>query len=336
MHARSRIIERNAERFQEHEKLLVIGPPVSDDIAYLNPARVITFDYRVFCSLKNSLGCKIQFSLDTSELNGCDSVLIFIPKAKAELDLVLAFVAPVLAKGASIYLVGEKKAGIASAARKLQDYSVDSSKLDSAKHCQLWHATLNTDAEPFLINDWISSYEITVNDISLRIASIPGVFSFCELDEGTELLLEHMFTRLSGRVLDFGCGSGVLGCYTKRLNPSVKLEMVDISLLALKCAEETARINQIDAEVYPSDGWSDVKGRVNALVTNPPFHQGVDTEYSTTEGFIKQAKDKLAKHAPFLLVANSFLKYSALIEGAFGRVDTLAETNKFRIYKAFR
>jgi len=150
------------------------------------------------------------------------------------------------------------------------------------------------------------------------------------------LLLNNMFTKLEGRILDFGCGSGVIGCYTKLLNPGIQLEMVDINILALECAKRTCELNSIEAKVYPSDGLAEVKGRVNGLVTNPPFHAGVSTEYMTTEGLIRLSKDKMVRHAPLLLVANNFLRYAHIIEGTFGRCDVLVENSKFRVYKAYR
>ena len=55
---------------------------------------------------------------------------------------------------------------------------------------------------------------------------------------------------------------------------------------------------------------------------------GLDLEQS--------AKDKLTKHAPFLLVANSFLKYPPIIESTFERWDTLSENKKFSVYLARR
>lgn len=336
MQARSKVIERNSEQFEDHERLLIVSPPEKDNLSYLNPSKVITFDYRVFRSLEADLGGVLSFGFDSLDSANYDSAIIHIPKSKGELDLLLAFASSKLNEGADIYMVGEKKAGIASAAKKLDEYSDDLSKLDSAKHCQLWHGTLTKPSELFCFNDWMSHFEISLNNIDMKVASVPGVFSSGELDDATDLLLSNMFTRLEGRVLDFGCGSGVLGCYTKLLNPTIKLEMVDINYFALKCAEETARLNDLEVKIYPSDGWSDIQGRVNAVVTNPPFHQGVETEYTTTEGFIKTAKDKMAKHAPFLLVANSFLKYPSIIEATFGRCDILAETTKFRAYKAFR
>lgn len=333
---RSKSIERNAALFAEFENLLIFGPPERDDLSYLNPKKVITFDYRVFQSHQASLGERIEYSCTQTEYQQYDAVIIYLPKSKKELDLVLAFIAPMLIKDAAVYLVGEKKAGIASAAKRLDKLGKNNSKIDSAKHCQLWQVSLDDIASTFSLNDWVEIYTVQINDISLQLASIPGVFSFGQLDAGTELLLNNMFSKLEGRVLDFGCGSGVVGIYTKLLNPAVQLEMIDINILALECAKRSCTLNGIQAKVYPSDGWGNVEGRVNAVVTNPPFHSGVATEYKTTEDFIRGAKAKLSKHAPFLLVANSFLKYGHIIESVFERCDILVENTKYKVYKTFR
>ena len=333
---RSKSIERNADKFSDYESLLIFGPPENDDLSYLNPKKVITFDYRVYQSHQETLGQKIEYSCTQNETKAYDAVIIFVPKSKKELDLALAFITPMLIDQASIYLVGEKKAGIESAAKRLNALGRNNSKIDSAKHCQLWQVTLEEPVQPFCLADWVEIFKVQIKEIELELASIPGVFSFGQLDVGTELLLQNMFSRLDGRVLDFGCGSGVVGIYTKLLNPSIALEMVDINLLAIECAKRSCELNKVEAKIYPSDAWKDVKGRVNGVISNPPFHSGVATEYRTTEGFIKGAKDKMSKHAPFLLVANSFLKYAQIIESTFERCDVLAENTKFKVYKAFR
>lgn len=336
MQLTSQVLMRNMDQFSSYQNLLLFGLPETDDLSFLDPKKVLTFDYRVYLSHQPALGACIEFSCQQDEVALYDAVVIFLPKSKAELDLVLAFVSPMLQQGASIYLVGEKKAGIASAARQLDQLGGNHSKIDSAKHCQLWHVTLENTARPFKLVDWFDSYSIELNGISLQLATLPGVFSFGRLDPGTELLLNNMFTRLKGRVLDFGCGNGVIGAYTKRLNPDIDLELVDINCLALECAKRTCELNHIEARIYPSNGWSDVAGRVDALISNPPFHSGVRTEYQTAEHFIRQAKQKLTKQAPFLLVANSFLKYRPHIEAAFERCDVVAETTRFKVYKTFR
>jgi len=333
---RSKAIERNASQFLEYNNLLVFNPPANDDLSYLNPKKIISFDFCAVTSFQEAYPDCVSFSVSHNEQPEYDAALIYLPKSKGELELVLAMLTPMLVKGADIFLIGEKKAGIASAAKKLDIYGANNAKLDSAKHCQLWQVSLDQDVKPFDISEWIETYDVTVKDITFKVATIPGVFSFGALDGGTDLLLNNMFHKLEGRVIDFGCGSGVIGVYTKLLNPEILLEMVDINLLALICAEKTCELNAIDGKVYPSNGWSEVKGRVNGVVTNPPFHSGVSTEYLTTEGFIRESKDKMTKHAPLLLVANSFLRYSEVIEKTFERCDVLAENTKFKIYKTFR
>lgn len=333
---RSKAVERNASEFLDYESLLIFNPPANDDIDYLSPAAVITFDYGAYQYHQRGLEEKVIFSLEHDANELYDAALIYLPKSKGELDLVLSYLAPMMKQGADVFLVGEKKAGIASAAKKLDSLGSNNSKIDSAKHCQLWQVTYSEQAMPFLLDDWLETYQVCIKEREFQVSTIPGVFSFGSLDQGTELLLNNMFTKLEGRILDFGCGCGVVGAYTKLLNPSIYLEMIDTNLLALICAEKTLKLNSINGKVYPSDGWTDVQGRVSGIVTNPPFHSGVSTEYQTTETFVRKAKDKMSKHAPLLLVANNFLRYASIIESVFGRSDVLVENTKFRVYKAFR
>jgi 16S rRNA (guanine1207-N2)-methyltransferase len=150
------------------------------------------------------------------------------------------------------------------------------------------------------------------------------------------MLLENLDESLTGRVLDFGCGCGVIGAWMKQQWPELKVELVDASYLALTCARKTLALNNLDADIYPSNGWSDIKGRFNAILTNPPFHDGVKTQYTTTENFMAQSKDHLNKNAPLYLVANSFLKYEAFIQQSLGNCEALIENNRFRLYKARR
>lgn len=335
MHATAQVIQRNAGVFSEHKHTLVFGMPEGEALDFIEFDQAFTFDYRVYLLLSSQLGERIHFTLQ-SEKNKFDAAVVFLPKAKEELELVLAFIAPMLTLSASIYLVGEKKAGIASAAKKLEKYGDNYSKLDSAKHCQLWHVNLKAEAPSFNINDWMSAYPVSLDDTQLEVVTIPGVFSFGRLDEGTSMLLDNMPVNIRGRAVDFGCGSGIIGAWALKKNPDIDLELVDINLLALECARETLKRNKLEASVYPSNGWSDVNGRVDAVLTNPPFHSGVKTEYTTTETFLRGALDKMTKHAPMIVVANSFLKYGPILEQSFGKLVILDESTKFRLYQVRR
>ena len=47
------------------------------------------------------------------------------------------------------------------------------------------------------------------------------------------------YLTLSGKVLDFGCGAGVIGSVMALLNPDIELEMCDISALAVASSKAT-------------------------------------------------------------------------------------------------
>ncbi len=346
MHPTIQILSRHQERFAAESNLLILCPPADALLTELDPKQVITFDFRTFTQLQPALKERVCFGPPQKEAGGnelsrlYDAVLVFVPKAKNELDLLLALALGCLSPEGRVYLVGEKRGGVSSAAKKLEAVCHDASKIDSAKHCQLWLGQVSEEvksgAQEFRLNDWLDEYTVEIDGRLQRLYSLPGVFSFGRLDDATQLLLENLPRRLQGRVLDFGCGSGVIGLSLAARYREILVECVDISWLALQCTRLNAERLGLSIKVYPSDGWSEVEGRVDAVFTNPPFHSGVSTEYQTSEGFILSAPQHMSKHAPMVIVANSFLKYPPVIEKAFGSYKVLAETTKFRLYQSFR
>lgn len=342
MQLSSLIIERNQQEFAAFTSLLVVNPPAQDSLAALAPARVVTHDYRVAQSLRTQLQERLCYGLQILTDQSHDAALVFMPKSKGELSLLLVFVNSLISPGAPVYLVGEKKQGIASGAKRLAELGEQTFKVDSAKHCQLWCTRTSPEKGPvsFQLQDWFEQYTVSIGQEDYDFASIPGVFSYERLDEGSAMLIDSMIEapakRIQGRTLDFGCGSGPIGIVAKKRNPDIALEMVDINWLALECAKRSCALNGVEASVYASDGWSDIDGRFDTVLSNPPFHSGVATEYQTTEHFIRGAYDHMNRYASLMLVANAFLKYPGLIESRFGRCDTLNESSRFKVYTTFR
>ena len=119
-----------------------------------------------------------------------------------------------------------------------------------------------------------------------------------------------------------------------RRNPETRFELVDVDALALYCASETLKRNNIDAEVYPSDGLSNVHGRFAGVVSNPPFHSGIRHDTSIAERFFEQVTRNLLPRGVLRIVANGFLKYPALVEAHIGPCQVLRENNRFKVYSA--
>lgn len=336
MHPALQVIERNLSQFSADESCLVINPPEEWQPLSVGKNKLVTLDYRVFTRVEQAGADEIEFGLsETSEGTPYDCVLLFMSKSKSELSMLLSYACASLSAEGRLMLVGAKKEGIGSAAKVLPKFFERTFKVDSAKHCQLWCASQPLAPKPFELDEWFRYFEYPLEGRKLELATLPGVFSHEKLDLGTQIFLDRLkehIKEMEGRVLDFGCGSGVIGLVAACLKPEITLEMTDISWLAIKSAERSAELNNIDAQVSPSDGWSDVNGRFNTILSNPPFHSGVKTEYVTTETFIRDSWNHMAKHARLIIVANTFLRYSPIIEQQFGNVVSIHQDPKFSVY----
>ncbi|MDN3653367.1 methyltransferase [Thalassotalea ponticola] len=262
-----------------------------------------------------------------------DLVIFYFPKSKQELVMQMAMLSQCLAEHAIVLFVGENKGGVKSAPKLTKPYALRCDKVDSARHCLLFEMVYNNQREPFDLASWYQQYEIVLDDKTLTVCALPGVFSQAELDRGTQLLLEHLPSSIDGKVLDFGCGAGVIGSYIKLLYPNADVEMIDVNALAIASAKRTLEVNDLTATVYPSDGLSDVGTGYQAVVSNPPFHQGIKTHYQTTELFLQSVNQKMTSNGVLTIVANSFLKYAPILEQQFGNVQKCANRHGFTIYQ---
>lgn len=336
----SQLLQRNASLFTD--KNILVAGNIDDDypIHLQTLALSSTFcfsDYRYYSRLSSQLtSSQVYFTAhyqgDENQADKkFDLLLIFLPKAKKETQYLLASLTPHLQQGASIILVGEKKCGIKSAHTLLAPYSSAVNNIDSARHCGILYSELNQRVAPFEQSAWIKTYPININHIELQICSLPGVFSYGELDKGTQLLLENLPEKISGSVLDFGCGAGVIACYMHKKHPHLEIDLVDINAYALESARLSLIKNNLKGKVFPSDVFSQVSKKYNLLLSNPPFHSGKQTDYVAAETFINQAPDYLLEGGKLSLVANKFLNYEPLLNKAFPVLQITQENNKFKI-----
>ena len=92
--------------------------------------------------------------------------------------------------------------------------------------------------------------------------------------------------------------------------------------------------NSIHAELVLADGIAPVKGQFDCIVSNPPFHTGLSTNYDITQVFIRDAKKRLINKGELLIVANSFLPYADALQSEFGKFEKLVDNRKFTVYSA--
>ena len=101
------------------------------------------------------------------------------------------------------------------------------------------------------------------------------VFSKDRFDYGTRVLLNSVdIDKLSGNVLDLGCGLGVVGIILGTFNKCINIDMVDINERAISLVRDNLTLNKVKANVFSSDVYSNVNKKYDYIITNPPIRAG--------------------------------------------------------------
>lgn len=107
-----------------------------------------------------------------------------------------------------------------------------------------------------------------------------GVFSKNKLDFGTRTLLESIdINEIHGKVLDVGCGYGVIDIILSKVT-NASFEGIDVNLRALHLASRNAKLNNVsNVKFYESNVYKNVKSKYNFIITNPPIRAGKSVVY---------------------------------------------------------
>lgn len=174
----------------------------------------------------------------------------------------------------------------------------------------------------------------TVEMAGFALETLPGVFGHGGLDDGTALLINALDTLdLKGPVLDFACGTGILGLAATRRQPTQAVTATDSDALALASAARNLASHGRRFSVVPSDGWSAISGRFATIVSNPPFHEGSRPDLRVAEDLIHRAPEFLDPGGQIVLVANRHLPLERILQKSFTRGEKIAENTRFKILR---
>ncbi len=120
----------------------------------------------------------------------------------------------------------------------------------------------------------------------------PGVFSKSRVDLGTRVLVEKCIVKDGWRVLDLGCGYGVVGIVIKKLFPNCEVVMSDINERALKLSMMNAKLNKVEVSVVKSFLFENLTGVFDAIIVNPPQAAGLKLCYSMIDESYSHLKIK--------------------------------------------
>ena len=111
-----------------------------------------------------------------------------------------------------------------------------------------------------------------------------GVFSKKGLDFGTRTLLETIdINKITGSVLDFGCGYGPIGIYIAKTSHA-NVHMIDINRRSLELARRNVDLNHVNVKIYESKIYESVNEKFDFIITNPPIRVGKEILYKILFG----------------------------------------------------
>ncbi|MCC5581824.1 methyltransferase [Microtetraspora sp. AC03309] len=173
----------------------------------------------------------------------------------------------------------------------------------------------------------------------LTVTNHAGIFCADRLDIGTRLFLRNLpHRRGRERVVDLGCGNGVVGMAMALENSEAEVLFIDESYQALASAEATCSTN-VDSpvEFLAADGMSGVPaGTVDLVMNNPPFHTHRATTDATAWRMFHGSRAALRRGGELWVVGNRHLGYHVKLRRLFGNCEVVASDPKFVVLRAVK
>ena len=217
-----------------------------------------------------------------------------------------------------------------------------------------------------LLDSGVPTFQAACPSLGLSLYSHANVFGKKQIDIGGRFLAENLpnlpNTDNDIRVIDLGCGNGLLGVEFMKQNLKAIVEFVDpLRFSMLFCDEsymatQSAKYN-IEHTVTPLLMKSHKTAKhqletvdsicefeqddcltkqapesADIVLCNPPFHQQQAVTTHIGEQMIHQTSKVLKPGGELYLVANRHLPYQSMLKKAFGGFRVLATNNKFTIY----
>lgn len=174
-------------------------------------------------------------------------------------------------------------------------------------------------------------FEEQIQGITLVLQTNEEIFSPTAIDKGTRAMLSFVSFSPEDKVLDLGCGCGVVGIWAAKQIGAEKVFLCDISENAVQLSRQNAKANGVEAVVIrQSDGLKNIpEADFTLILSNPPYH----TDFSVAKEFIEDGFCKLSAGGKMLMVTKRLDWYKNRLSAVFGGV-TVKEKDGYYVFIA--
>ena len=170
-----------------------------------------------------------------------------------------------------------------------------------------------------------------INGVEFDFYTASGIFSKDKIDKGTLTLAENMILEQNSRVLDIGCGIGILGIAAAKLFDA-NVVMSDINKRAVMLAKKNVKLNNVKAEIFQGNLYEKIKDNdFNVILSNPPQNAGKELCFK----LIEQSKKYLKANGSLQLVARhnkGGKTLSKKMQEVFGNLKVIAKKSGYWVY----
>jgi 16S rRNA (guanine1207-N2)-methyltransferase len=159
---------------------------------------------------------------------------------------------------------------------------------------------------------------VTIKDIDLSFQTIETVFSPKSIDQGTLAMLSVVEFNQGDKVLDLGCGYGVVGILAAKIIGPQNVLMLDIDPQAVELTRVNAGLNGVPGiQIIESDGFASLNEKDFTLILcNPPYH----VDFSVPKLFIEKGFNRLCIGGRMYFVTKRKEWYQKKLAAIFGGV----------------
>ena len=161
----------------------------------------------------------------------------------------------------------------------------------------------------------------------LSLATEPGLFSPGRVDRGTQALLNCVSFEPEDRILDLGCGCGVVGICAARLIGTDRVFLIDNDPTAVECARANAVANGCpELSITLSDGFENFRETgFTKILSNPPYH----ADFAVPRQFILKGFNRLNVGGQMWFVTKRETWYRNRLRAVFGGVRVVSQDSYF-------
>ncbi len=209
----------------------------------------------------------------------------------------------------------------------------------SKHHCRVFWVKKTAGSPESLPAEWLEMGRLR-SVAETGFVSAPGLFGWDKIDRGSQLLTGHLPAILRGRVADLGAGWGYLSHFLLSRHPHLKvLTLFEADAVALAAARANLAPLQTDCAV--NFVWHDVmaglpSGNFDAVVMNPPFHEGRAADPLLGHRFLGAGIAALRSGGKLWAVANQNLPYERFLREALPDARMVVQQDGFKVLTGTR